>query len=153
MYRLIGLTILATVITGCGDRPTTQDATPANSTPPQESPDSTDLVSQQQTATQALSAEQINFGTKWKAAGIDDRRAMADVAKVGAMFQGVSKTQIGELFGEATQAGIDRFGEDVLRYELGDVPEADGGGKYHMTFVFEANVVVRVMGNFFSLSP
>ncbi len=78
---------------------------------------------------------------------------MADVAKVGTLFEGVPKTQISELFGDATQVGIDKFGEDVLRYELGDVPEADGGGKYHLTFVFEKDVVIRVMGNFISLSP
>ncbi len=153
MYRLISLTVVATVITGCGDPSTIRDATSVNSTPPRQSPNSTAQLSQQQTATEALSDERISFGTKWKAAALEDRRAMADVAKVGTMFQGVTKTEISELFGDATQAGVDKFGEDVLRYELGDVPEADGGGKYHLTFVFEDNVVVRVMGNFFSLTP
>jgi hypothetical protein len=61
--------------------------------------------------------------------------------------------RVSELLGEATQAGIDQFGEDVLRYELGDVHEADGAGRYHLTFVFEDNKVVRVMGNIFSFSP
>jgi hypothetical protein len=78
---------------------------------------------------------------------------MADLAKVHPLFQGATKPQIKKAMGQATETGIDKFGDDVMRYELGDVPEADGGGKYHLTFVFENNVVVRVMGNFVSFSP
>lgn len=78
---------------------------------------------------------------------------MADLAKVHPLFQGATKAQIKEAFGQAAESGIDKFGEDVMRYELGDVPEADGGGKYHLTFVFQNNGVVRVMGNFVSFSP
>ena len=157
MYRLITLTFVATVVTGCGGRPsTTQDNRPATSTqvpdPVGTSESSTELPETNKVAPQ-LTTEQTEFGDKWKAASQEERRAMADVAKVHMLFQGATRTQIKEAFGQADETGIDKFGDDVTRYELGAVPEADGGGQYHLTFVYENDTVVRVMGNFVSIAP
>ena len=94
-----------------------------------------------------------DFSYEWKAASTEERRRMADLVKVYPLFQGATKPQITAALGEPSEEGIDRFGDDVMRYELGDVPESDGGAKYHLTFVFEDDVVVNVMGNFISISP
>jgi len=77
---------------------------------------------------------------------------MANLTEVHPLFQGATKFQVKEALGQATESGIDKYGMDVICYELGDIPDADGGGNYHLTFVFENEVVVSVLGNFMTLS-
>jgi hypothetical protein len=100
-----------------------------------------------------LSTEQTDFSDQWKSASEGERRTMADLRKVYPVFLGAEKGQIEKAFGQPTNAGVDNFGADVMRYELGDAPEVDGGGKYHLTFVFEDELVVSVMGSFATSAP
>lgn len=94
-----------------------------------------------------LTGEQREFADAWRDATPEDKRPMANVAKVGQLFQGESKAVIKEVFGEATKSGVDNFGEDMMRYELGGSSEF--GGDY-LHFVFEEGVVTSVMGSYIS---
>jgi hypothetical protein len=103
--------------------------------------------------TSDLSAEQSEFSEKWTAASNEERRQLADLAKVYPVFNGATRAQIKSAFGPATKDGIDNFGDDVMRYELGAIPETDGLGKYHLTFVFQDGKVVSVTGNLITIAP
>jgi hypothetical protein len=156
MYRILACLLAASALIGCGERPTSQDplATPSRTSAPPPTvvlEEANEPVATNVTA--ELTTEQTDFGNEWKASSTEERRRMADLAKVYPLFQGATKPQIKAALGVPSGAGIDRFGDDVMRYELGDVPGADGGGKYHLTFVFKDDVVVTVMGNFISISP
>lgn len=72
---------------------------------------------------------------------------MSDIAEVFSTFQGATKEQVHEALGQATFRGIDKYGMDVISYEFGEVPESQEGGKRHLTFVFENDSVVSVLGN------
>jgi hypothetical protein len=135
LRRVFDLAVAVAVV-GCGD-----DATDW-ATPPAEP-----------AQTKELTAELIEFGDNWKRASEVRRLAMADLAKVQSLFHGATKSQVQTALNDADESGIDRFSEDVMRYELGDAPAAYGGGKYHLTFVFEDDEVVRVMTNAISDTP
>jgi len=95
-----------------------------------------------------LSSEQIRFGHQWKAASLEKRQTMAAVNKIGSLFLGATKAQIKEALGEPDKSGVDNFGEDVMRYELGPLAGfEDNRFQSHLTFVFKNNAVVNVMGN------
>ena len=100
-----------------------------------------------------LSAEQANFSDKWKAASDEERRQLADLAKVYPAFNGATREQIKSAFGPATKDGVDNFGADVMRYELGVIPDTDGLGKYHLTFEFQDGKVASVTGNLITITP
>ena len=125
MFRHLAIVVAALSLVGCSVKSTSPNAAPTN--------------------------EQSIFGGKWKAASQEQRRTMADVAKAYQLFQGATKSQVIKALGQATESGIDKYGEDVICYRLGDVP--DGGGEYHLTFVFENGAVIRVTGNSMRFSP
>jgi hypothetical protein len=87
-----------------------------------------------------------DYATQWEAATPQERQGLADLNKVSQLFLGADKEKIEEVFGPADQSGIDDFGMDVMRYELGTLKDMDGQ-KAHLTFVFEKGVVTSVMGN------
>jgi hypothetical protein len=157
MRRFYALLLTALMLSGCGDDAATPDA---SSTPPPDvsNPQSTvpsddsDEAAVESVAPE-LSTEQAAFADKWTSASEAERRTMADLAKVYPVFLGATQTHIEKAIGKPTTAGVDAFGTDLMRYELGDVPEADGGGKYHLTFVFEDGKVVSLMGNSVTISP
>jgi hypothetical protein len=103
-------------------------------------------------STDGVSDERAEFGTAWKEASIDQRRQMVDIIKISTLFQGATKSEVNDAMGPADTMGVDKFGEDVMRYELGVMPENLGGGSYHLTIVFENDLVVNVMSNVVSLS-
>ncbi len=90
------------------------------------------------------------FSDRWASASHEDRRSLANVMEIWTAFNGSTREQIKNVFGKADQSGVDKYGEEVLRYELGAIPELDGVIQYHLTFVFENDAVIRVMGNFIS---
>ena len=138
MHRLI-IILVATWIAGCSQQPPRSE-NPANETSDATVPE----------AVAEGTADWTTFSKRWASASHADRRSMANVMEIGEAFQGATKGRVNEVFGEADQSGMDDFGEDVLRYELGEMPGSDGTAQYHLTFVFDQDVVVRVMGNFIS---
>ena len=87
-----------------------------------------------------------DYAEKWKAATAQERQGLADLNKVSQLFLGADKERIEEVFGRPDQSGIDDFGMDVMRYELGTLKVMDDQ-EAHLTFVFEKGVVTSVMGN------
>lgn len=154
--------LLSTLLcAGCRDQAASPDAAPdASLTAASEIRDPEMIVTSdnsgkatEEIVAKPLSTEQTDFSDQWKSASEADRRTMADLRKVYPVFLGAEKSQIEKAFGQPTNAGVDNFGADVMRYGLGDAPEADGGGKYHLTFVFEDELVVSVMGSSATIAP
>ncbi len=138
MQRFLPLALAMCCIIGCGRRPSAQQN------------DSSETANVSTTTVDApLSPEAAELSKRWKEASLEERQILADVNKVGKIFLGASRAQVRAAFGEADQSGIDMYGEDVLRYELGTIPDTEDA-KAHLTFVFENDVVSNVMGNSFS---
>jgi len=135
MQRFLSLALALCCIIGCGRQPSVQQD------------DSNEIANGPTTTVDAtLSPEVAELSKRWKAASLEERQILADVNKVGKMFMGVSREQVRAVFGEADQSGIDMYGDDVFRYELGTIPNTEDA-KAHLTFVFENDVVCNVMGN------
>ena len=93
------------------------------------------------------------FAAKWRSSEATERQRLADLRIVFGLFDGAMKSEVLDALGEPDEMGIDPFNEDVTKYLLGEAPEQEGGGHYHLTFVFEDDRVIRVMGNQTSLIP
>ena len=135
MQRFLPLTLAVCCIVGCGRGPSGQQN------------DSNGVANGPTTNVDVtLSAEAADLSKRWKTASLEERQTLADVGKVGQMFMGATREQVKAVFGKADQSGIDDFGEDILRYELGTIPDTTDA-KAHLTFGFENDVVSNVMGN------
>lgn len=154
MARLIGFLLCTSAFAGCGGAPTEEVIDPPTAANLSDAAPSTGLGVSDAAAPNSgsdLVKKRSEVGDRWKSASPDKRRELADVRTFHSLFQGATKAQVEEALGAADESGVDTFGEDVMRYELGTAPESEGGGSYHLTFVFENDAVVRVMGNFISL--
>ena len=132
MRRLLPLAFTICATLGCNSNSTqshSSDAILAGS------PEATDL-----------SLEVNEFAGRWKNATPQEHQQMADLSKVGRLFMGARREEIKAVFGAPDQSGIDNFGADVMRYELGPLPDLDGLPA-HLTFEFENGVVARLTGN------
>jgi hypothetical protein len=94
----------------------------------------------------ATPAEIDDFAERWKNATLEERQDMADLEKVGKLFLGATKDQIESVFGPPDQSGIDDWGNDVMRYELGTMPDLDGHA-VHLAFEFQDGIVTVLTGN------
>jgi hypothetical protein len=138
MKRFLPLALAVCCMIGCGRQPSGQQN------------DSSETANVPATTMDVpLSPEVAELSKRWKAASLEERQILADVNKIGKIFLGASREEVRAAFGEADQSGIDMYGDDVLRYELGTIPDTEDA-KAHLTFVFENDVVSNVMGNSFS---
>lgn len=134
--RTILCVLALTISVGCSEKPISESTA---------QPDAIDAGTQQLNPVTA--ADRESFGAVWRNADDGARQKMADLSKVHPLFNGASKKVVEEALGSPSFSGVDKFGEDTMKYELGAMPEDIGGGQYHLTFVFENAIVIRVMGN------
>lgn len=73
------------------------------------------------------SSEVDEFAKRWKDATLEERQRMADLRQMSRLFLGATKEQIKAVFGPPDPPSeFDKFGPEVMRYELGAMPDMDG---------------------------
>ena len=129
LCRSLLLTILPVLVLGCSSQ--------------EDAPDESGTIS---VSAEGLSREE--FAERWLKADTKTRLELADTSMLYQYYQGEGKSAVVEELGEPDEQGVDKFGEDIVRYNLGKAPEELGDYMMHVTFVFEQDSVIRVMGNF-----
>lgn len=129
--RSLLLPILLVLVVGCSTQ--------------QDTPDQSESIS---VAAEGLSRPE--FAEQWREADTKARLELADTSMLYQYYQGEGKSAVMEELGEPDEQGVDNFGEDIARYNLGKAPEDLGDYMMHVTFVFEQDSVIRVTGNFVS---